>query len=120
MTLPLSHGKNYQIRLISLYKAIYKKRTGENPAVNYKIFAPILKRLMLKYGEMRVACGLLLHFEQANERIGNEGFNPSWVYRSMDKYMQQLVNLEVDVDSEEELYSALKNRLEFLDIPFAI
>lgn len=117
MTLPTTHGTNYQKRLLSLYRKLYQERTGEQAEIDFKIVAPILKRLFTQYGEIKVAGAIVLHFEQ-NDKIEQAGFPLNWLSKQMPWYLGQLEQKGVDVDNDEELYSSIKSRLDYLDIKF--
>ena len=122
MILPNLYGNVYSKRLIAFYVAIFYKRFGEYPKIPYSpIFYVMLKRAFEKYGEIKVAGAMLYHFEQNGERIVNEKFPIMWVFKNIPEYMQKLMDYyEIDVDNDEILYSAIKNRLEYLAVNFTM
>lgn len=122
MILPVLYGSVYNKRLVAFYVAIYHKRFGEYPKINYSIpFFVQMKRAFEKYGEIKVAGAILFHFEQNGEKIIKEKFPIMWVFNKIPDYLQELQEkYGIDIDNEEELYSAIKNRLNYLAINFAM
>lgn len=120
MILPDYYGSTYQKRLMTFYAEIYKKRFGEYPKVKYTPFFFIhLKRVFDKYGEIKVAGAILVHFEQDN--LVEKKFPFPWVFKSIDKYLKYLQDeIGIDIDNEQEMYDSIKNRLKYLAIPFSL
>lgn len=122
MILPNVYGSVYNKRLIAFYVAIYHKRFGEYPKINYSPLLYIqMKRAFDKYGEIKVAGAILFHFEQKGDRILQEKFPLHWVFKNIPDYMLKLSEYyDINVDNEEELYDSIKNRLNFLAVPFVL
>lgn len=119
MILPLIYGNVYNKRLTSFYVAIYRKRFGEFPRINPLIFYTMLKRIFVKYGEIKVAGAMLVHFEQNGEKIIAEKFPIIWLEKKIPEYLEQLRERHgVNTEDDEELYQAVKNRCEYLQIDF--
>ena len=122
MILQTLYGETYNKRLSSFYAEIYKTRFGEYPKVKYTpIFYVLLKRAFEKYGEIKLAGAILVHFEQNGKRIQEEKFPFNWVFRNIDEYLKYLQDEKgIDIDNEEELYTAIETRLKFLDVNFCM
>ena len=119
MTLPQNNGKTYIIRLAKFYSAIYLKRFGCRPTLNFKMLGRILKPLFTKYGEVRTAAIILVHFEQTGAQIIEARFPIQWVARHADEYLLFLEReREVDTFDDEALLDAIKNRCKYLDIKY--
>lgn len=105
---------------MGFYAEIYKKRFDEYPRINFSpLFMVLLKRAFIKYGEIKVAAAILVHFEQNSEKIIAEKFPFHWVFANIDKYLLYLQEKNgVDIDNEKELMSCIKNRLKYLAINF--
>lgn len=122
MILPTLYGNTYNKRLIAFYVAIYHKRFGEYPKIDYSpLFLVQLKRAFNKYGEIKVAAAILFHFEQNSAKIQEAKFPFHWIFKKIDEYMQKLQDYyEIDIDNEQELYSCIENRLKYLAINFTM
>lgn len=121
LTLEPSNGKTYIQRLTKFYSFIYHKRYGEYPHIDYMLFGRFFKRAFEKYGEVKLAAAILVHFEQHGDRIEQVRFPLSWVPRNIDKYLDQLTNkYGIDCTNDDELYRAIKSRMEYLDIRYEL
>lgn len=122
MILPTIYGATYNKRLTAFYVAVYQKRFGEFPKIEFSMMLMVqMKRAFVKYGEIKVAAAILFHFEQNGERIIAERFPIHWVFKNIDEYMKKLQEWRgVNTDDEEALYEAIKNRIEYLGVDFKL
>lgn len=120
MILPEKYGSVYSKRLICFYNTIYKKRFGEYPRVKYSpLFYVMLKRAFVKYGEIKLASAILVHFQQNGARIQEEKFPFVWLFKNIDQYLLFLQDeIGLNIDKDEELYLNIKNRINYLAIEF--
>lgn len=119
--LPILYGNVYNKRLTAFYTAIYFKRFGQYPKINFLPYYCMLKRVFVKYGEIKVAGAILMHFEQNGEKIIAEKFPIMWLEKNVDRYLSQLQEYhDINTEDEKALYEAVKNRLNYLEIDYKL
>jgi hypothetical protein len=109
--LPLVRGKTYILRILSIYKDLFRQKYGFVPTLPFGKFGIMLKRLMATHTELQVSALMIVFFNWKGvtgndnieeQRLLNVTHNSSWFFNSIDKYKVYLINVfGLDFNNEE-------------------
>lgn len=111
--LPIIRGKTYILRVLSIYKDLFRQKYGFIPTLSFGKFGSGLKKLISTHTELQIA-SLMIVFFNWKGIDGNDDFeekkllqvthNSGWFFNSIDKYKAYLINVfGLDFNNEEEV-----------------
>lgn len=109
--LPISRGKTYILRILSIYKDLFRQKYGFTPTLSLGKFGIMVKRLSKTHTELQISALMIVFFNWKGV-TGNDNFeeqkllnvthNSSWFFNSIDKYKAYLINVfGLDFNNEE-------------------
>lgn len=121
--LPPNRGKTYILRLLSIYKDLFRNKYGFDPTVNLPRFAKSTKSLLETKTELQAAAMMICFFDWSGN-TGDDSFqrqklldashNFSWFFSTVNQYESYLRNVyRLKMDDEEEVREFVgKNMME--------
>lgn len=108
--LPISRGKTYILRVLSIYRDLFYSTYGFYPIVPFGRFGKTLKTILESKTELQVSA-LLICFFNWHGMTGNDDFeykkitqvshNPFWFFSSINTYESYMRNVfGLDLDDE--------------------
>lgn len=108
--LPLIRGKTYILRVLSIYKDLFRDKYNTEPTIDIARFGKALKSLMQTKTELQVAALLVCFFnwhgitgydQFENDKLLKATFNPFWFFSTVTSYEIYLRNVfGLDLDDE--------------------
>lgn len=101
--LPIGRGSTYILRVLSIYRDLFRQKYGFEPQVNIGRFGKSLKELMQTKTELQVAALLIVFFNwqgmtgndpQEAEKLLKATHNPSWFFSTVTTYEAYLRNVQ--------------------------
>lgn len=120
--LPMSRGKTYILRVLSVYRDLYRDLYGCDPTVNIGRFGKSLKSLVETKNELQIAALLITFFNWRGisdesdfdrQKLIASAHNPQWFFSTINQYeiyLRNVRNLEFD-DNDKILEFVAKNLL---------
>ena len=120
--LPIEFGKTYIIRLLVVYKSLFKKAYGFNPTVSIGAFGKVMKGLIDDKSELQIAVLLCIFFEwrgisgddeREYEKLTKVAFNFYWLpsnINALEVYARNV--LKMDLDNEESNLIFIKKNIQ--------
>lgn len=110
--LPESRGSNYILRVISVYKDLFKDKYGFAPTISFGKFGKMTKTLVESHTELQIAAMLIIFFNWAGmdgndvfqqERMVNSAHSFGWFFSTTNQYEIYLRNIQgLNLDNEDE------------------
>lgn len=111
--LPESRGKNYIVRIMSVYSDLFKDKYGFKPVIPFGRVGKLLKTLIETHTEIQIAAMLIVFFDWAGmdggsdfdrEKLINAAHSFGWFYGSINQYEIYLRNIQnLNMDSEDDV-----------------
>lgn len=119
--LPVSFGKTYMLRLLSMYNRLFRHKYGFSPSIDVGRFGKLAKQLVVSHTELQIACLMLVFFEWrgmsgsdeiAQKKLLDATFNPHWFGSTINQYEAYLRNVvQIDFDNNESLTKFIRENL---------
>jgi hypothetical protein len=113
--LPDNRGKTYILRVISIYRDLFKDKYGFDPKINIGLFGKKVKELSSQYSELQIAAMLIVFFNwggmdgsdsRTRQRLLDSSHSPNWFFSTTNSYEVYLRNVcLIKFDDEDEVRS---------------
>lgn len=109
--LPEHRGKSYVLRVLSVYRDLFRSKYSAEPTVDIGRFGKSLKTLMESKTELQIAALLITYFnwygmtgsdQFEHDKLLKATFNPFWFFSSVTSYeiyLRNVFGLEFDIES---------------------
>lgn len=111
--LPESRGKTYIIRILSVYRDLFKDKYGFHPSVSMGKFGKLCKTLIETHTELQIAAMLIVFFDWAGmdgsddftrEKLTNATHSFGWFFSTTNQYEAFLRNVQhLNMDVQEDV-----------------
>lgn len=111
--LPESRGSTYIVRVVSVYRDLFKSKYGFYPTISFGKFGKLLKTLIETHTELQIAAMMIVFFDWAG-MDGNDDFMQAklvnathsfgWFFSTTNQYEAYLRNVQhLQMDNEDEV-----------------
>lgn len=119
--LPISRGKTNILRILSVYRDLFKNKYGFYPMISFGKFGKLVKILLQNYTELQISAMLIIFFDWAGmdggddftrEKLINATHSFGWFFSTTNQYQAYLRNVHgLDFDNEDIVREFVANSL---------